>query len=86
MEKEKIIQELKEFFVEELLVEKAPEEITNEMSLGKDLEIDSLGFTELMAHIEDAYNVKIKDEEFVPDNFRNLNCIINLLEQKGAVA
>jgi acyl carrier protein len=74
--------ELKEFLVEELLVEMPIEEIQPDMGLNTVLGVDSLGFTELMAHLEDQYGIAISDEEFVPANFRCLDSVIDLVEKK----
>ncbi|EFM11534.1 coronafacic acid synthetase, acyl carrier protein component [Paenibacillus curdlanolyticus YK9] len=75
---------LKQFLVSELLVEVPVDEIRTDMGLASELSVDSLGFTELMAHLEDMYDIKISDEEFVPDNFRCLDTVIALVEQKLA--
>ncbi|MCL1702974.1 acyl carrier protein [Lysinibacillus sp. Bpr_S20] len=82
LDKSKMEQDLKYFLVEDLLVDFTIEEISPNMSLGNELGVDSLGFTELMAHVEDVYNIKISDEEFVPENFRTINAIIELIEKK----
>lgn len=78
--------ELKEFLVNDLLVELEPEEINADMSLGNDLSVDSLGFTELMAHVEDMYDIKISDEDFIPENFKSLNAVMDLIQRKMNVA
>lgn len=86
MNKEDMVKELKAFLIDELLLELSADEIKTDMSLEKDLNVDSLGFTELMAHLEDIYNISIKDNEFVPENFRSIDSIIALVDRKLAVA
>jgi len=82
MTREEMMKELKGFLVDELLVDMAADEISPDASLGNDIGVDSLGFTELMAHIEDVYQIKVSDQEFTPENFRTINNIINLIELK----
>lgn len=86
MNKEQMIQELKEFLIDELLIELSVDEIKTDMRLEKDLGVDSLGFTELMAHLGDAYKVTILDSEFIPENFRSIDSIMGLLDKKIAIA
>jgi len=85
MNREEMIQELKEFLIDELLVELSADEIKTDMSLEKDLNVDSLGFTELMAHLGDVYKIVILDSEFIPENFRSIDSIMSLLEKKLSV-
>ena len=44
--------------------------------------IDSTGILELIEHIEHQYNVKIKDEELLPENLDSLNNVSNFISQK----
>lgn len=80
--REKWAEELKEFLIEDLLLDLSMEEISEEASLGNEIGVDSLGFTELMAHIEDEYKIKVSDEDFTPENFRTLNKVMDLIESK----
>jgi acyl carrier protein len=84
MNRTEMEKELKHFLVAELLVEMPEDEIRCDMGLASELSVDSLGFTELMAHLEDTFNITISDEEFVPDNFRCLDTVITLVERKLA--
>lgn len=45
--------------------------------------IDSTGVIELVAFIEDNFNVTISDEELVQDNFSSLNAIEKFLQSKN---
>lgn len=44
--------------------------------------IDSTGVLELVAHIEQTYNIKIENSELVPENLDSLNAIAGFLERK----
>ncbi|MFF1925232.1 acyl carrier protein [Streptomyces sp. NPDC058221] len=73
---------LKGFLVDALFIDMDPKDIGDEMLLGTEVGVDSLGFAELMAHIEDEYNVSISDGEFVPDNFSTVARIVELVAAK----
>jgi acyl carrier protein len=45
--------------------------------------VDSTGVIELVAFIEDNFNVTIADEELVQDNFASLNAIEKFLQTKN---
>jgi acyl carrier protein len=44
--------------------------------------LDSTGFIELITYIEDEFDVKVGDEEMVPENFDSLRNIRAYLERK----
>lgn len=48
--------------------------------------IDSLGIFELTAGIEDKYEIEIQPEDIIPENYKNINSIVRLVEKytKGA--
>ncbi|EWY36591.1 hypothetical protein N825_09730, partial [Skermanella stibiiresistens SB22] len=77
-------QDMKQFLVDQLFVDMPVETIRTDMGLASDIGVDSLGFTELMAHLEDKYGVSISQDEFVPDNFRSIDTVIALVVSKLA--
>lgn len=42
--------------------------------------IDSLGLMKLIAFLEKTFNIKIVDDEIVPENFQSLNRMVTLVE------
>jgi acyl carrier protein len=44
--------------------------------------LDSTGFLELVTHLEEAYGIKIEDEEMVPENLDSLNAIEAFIAMK----
>lgn len=48
--------------------------------------VDSTGVLELVAHLERTYNIKVKDEELVPDNLDSINAIAAFLGTKRGAA
>lgn len=77
---------LKTFLVEQLFIETPVEEIGDDAALGSELGVDSLGFTEIVAFLEDTHGIKITDEEFSPENFRTIAAICALVRRKGVAA
>lgn len=77
---------LKTFLVDHLFLEIPLEDIRDDAPLGSELGVDSLGFTEIVAFLEDSHGVKITDEEFSPENFRTISAIVALVDQKRIAA
>jgi len=44
--------------------------------------IDSTGILEVIYFIEDEFNIKVDDEEMIPENLDSVNNIVNFIEQK----
>ncbi len=44
--------------------------------------IDSTGVLELLEFIEESFNIKVNDEEIIPDNLDSVNRIASLIERK----
>lgn len=44
--------------------------------------IDSTGVLELVNFIEETYDIRVEDEELVPDNLDSLNKIVSYIEKK----
>jgi acyl carrier protein len=80
MDRSEIESRLTKVLVEELGLDEA--RITVDADLEDDLEIDSLGVVELLMALEDAFGVKIPDEE--AEDIRTVGETVNLLEAKLA--
>lgn len=46
--------------------------------------IDSLGIMKLVIFMENKFNIKIDDEEIIPENFQSLDCMVDFINQKSA--
>jgi acyl carrier protein len=44
--------------------------------------IDSTGFIELVTFLESTWNIKIEDEEMIPENLDSLDCIERFVRSK----
>ena len=48
--------------------------------------IDSTGVLELVSFIESTFQIKIEDDELVPENLDSINRLTNFIDSKLAVA
>ncbi|MFL6661586.1 MAG: acyl carrier protein [Rhizobacter sp.] len=44
--------------------------------------LDSTGFLELIAFLEDTYSIKVEDDEMVPENLDSVDSIVQFLGRK----
>ena len=71
--------ELQELAAEILGVE--PEQVQMDVSFARDLAADSLDLVELIAAVEDKYDVELPEEEL--DNMKNVGDLWKFLEEKA---
>lgn len=57
-------------------------ELNEETSFLENGIIDSIGMMELVEFIENKFNIKVDDEELIPENFDSIRCILNFLAKK----
>jgi acyl carrier protein len=46
--------------------------------------IDSTGILELVSFLEEQYDIRVEDEELVPENLDSINNVVAYLERKTA--
>lgn len=44
--------------------------------------LDSTGFLELIAHLEETYGFEVRDEEMVPENLDSLDHLVAFVQRK----
>jgi acyl carrier protein len=44
--------------------------------------IDSTGVMELVSFLETTFDIRLEDEEIIPDNFDSVNRLVNFVQQK----
>lgn len=76
--------ELREFIFSNFLMARSTEELQDSDSLQKRGIIDSTGILELVDFIEEKFNIRIADEELIPENLDSVNNICRYLESKRA--
>lgn len=74
---------LQQVLVETLELSQAPEELDAETALfGALPELDSFGVVQLVAAIEEQFDIAIDDEEFVADLFETVGTLTEFIELK----
>lgn len=48
--------------------------------------VDSIGVMELVAFVEEKFNIRVKDQDVTPDNFDSVNRLATYIRQNLAVA
>lgn len=75
------IEILKQFITEELDPNCDANKLREDESLLESGLIDSLGIMKLLAFIEEKFEIKVSDEELIPENFETLSAIEQLILQ-----
>jgi len=73
--------QIRNFILENFIVEK-PEDLVDDESLLEKGIMDSTGVLELVAFLESNYEIKVDDEELVPENLDSIKNIVNYLDRK----
>ena len=74
-------QEIREFIIENFL-------FGNDAGLGDETSfldngiVDSTGILELIAFLEEEFQISVEDEEFIPENLDSIVNVVNYLERK----
>ena len=76
--------QIRNFILESFILEK-PEDLVDDESLLEKGIMDSTGVLELVAFLESTYEIKVEDEELVPENLDSIRNIVNYLERKLAL-
>jgi len=77
-----IEQELRQFVIDNFLFGQADGRLSNDDSFLDQGIIDSTGVLELVAFLEEKCQIKIQDQELVPDNLDSINKLVKFLERK----
>lgn len=67
--------------VDDLFISTPRSDIDPGINLRDGLGLDSLGFSELRAQCEYAFNIKIEDEYFTPEHFHSVNTLTQLVKR-----
>ena len=74
-------QKVRDFITEKFLYGK-DENPSNETSLYDTGIIDSTGMLEIIAFLEGTFDIRIEDDELIPENLETIECITKFLERK----
>ena len=75
-------QELRRFVIDNFPFGAVGEGLSNDDSFLDQGIIDSTGVLELVTFLEETYEIKVEDEELVPDNLDSINRLVKFLERK----
>ena len=73
---------IKKFINSHFLKEVGLETINDDVSFLEEGVIDSVGVLELVAFIEDTFNLRVEDEELVPENLDSVNKLVAFVQSK----
>lgn len=74
-------EQIRTFILENFILEKPEDLVDDESMLEKGI-MDSTGVLELVAFLESTYEIKVEDEELIPENLDSIMNIVNYLERK----
>lgn len=72
---------IRNFIVKEIMLEKDESKLNLNDGLLEQGIIDSQGILDLVTFLEKRFNISIKPEEIIPDNFENVNAIFKLVNK-----
>ena len=75
-------QTIKNFIIDNFIIDDNPDQLENDQSFLESGIIDSTGILELVSFIEEHYNIKIEDEELIPDNLDSVNNVVKFISKK----
>ena len=73
---------LQTYFEDNFLYDESMDEINKDMSLIDNGYIDSTGIIGLVAFLERTFDIKVYDNEIIPENFNTLNNIYSYIGSK----
>lgn len=80
MEVKRIEEALIEFIRSEFLFEQEREQLSVDQPLLNEV-IDSIGLMRLVVFVEGKFNIVVQDEDLVPENFQNVEKIVEYVQQ-----
>ncbi len=76
--------EIRNFIIENFMMGRDPDQLSDSDSLLDKGIIDSTGVLELVGFLEETYNFQIEDEELIPENLDSITNLIAFVERKGS--
>jgi acyl carrier protein len=75
-------EQIKGFIINNFMMGRNPEELTDSDSLLNKGIIDSTGVLELVGFLEETFNIQVEDVELIPENLDSVNNLVNYIEKK----
>lgn len=77
-----VINGVEKFLLTEIAADLGKQSLDPDEDLLEQRVIDSMGILKLVVFLEKTHNIKMMDEDIVPENFQSLNRISRFVEQK----
>jgi acyl carrier protein len=78
-----IDQQVRQFVINNFLFGQGGDQFSNHDSFLEKGIVDSTGVLELVAFLEEQYQIKIEDEEIVPANLDSIDNLVRFIEKKA---
>lgn len=78
-------EQIRKFILQNFILEKPEDLVDDESMLNKGI-MDSTGVLELVAFIENTFDMKVEDDELSRDNLDTIDNIVSFLEGKLAIS
>lgn len=75
---------VRSYILENYLFTDDQSELNNDDSLLEKGVIDSTGIMELVFYLEEDFNIKVDDEDIIPENMDSVTRVVNFLNSKQA--
>ena len=76
--------DLRQYVLDKLLFGRTEVELSGDASFLESGIIDSTGVLELVAFLEEKFQVKVEDEDLIPANLDSIKAIVRYVERKHA--
>ena len=73
---------IRHFIIENFIFDGNGDQMDNAQSFLETGIIDSTGMLELVSFIEEHYQIKMDDDELIPDNLDSVNNVVNYITSK----
>ena len=77
-----IVSGVEKFLLTEIAADLGKKSLDPDEDLLEQRVIDSMGILKLVVFLEKTHNIKVMDEDVVPENFQSLNAMAKFVEQK----
>lgn len=78
--------EVRQYVLDKFLFGRTEVELSGDTSFLDSGIIDSTGVLELVAFLEEKFQVKVEDEDLIPANLDSVNAVTRFVERKGAMS
>ena len=79
-----IEEQIKQYVADNFLFSDGDYHLPDDVSFLEEGIVDSTGVLELVMFVEDTFNVAVRDEEIVPDNFDSVARLAAYIRRKGS--